>query len=62
LLTFGLFGKRDPDDWDERTGDDEVWPFFRKENFAEALKHPKFLSGKGQQKTPANLVNSVRIV
>ena len=60
LLTFGLFGKRAADDSDERTGDDEVWPFFRKEDYDEALKQPKFLSGKGQQKTAANLVNSVR--
>jgi hypothetical protein len=27
-------------------GDEEVWPFFRREDYKKALKHPKLLCGK----------------
>lgn len=49
LLSFGLFGKREHENPEEAKGDEDIWPFFRREDFEEALKHPRLLTGKGQQ-------------
>ena len=46
LLTFGLAGKAWETARDENSGGDrDVWPFFRRSDYDEAMKNPSYLVG-----------------
>ncbi len=48
LLTLGLYGKINKPNPARIAGDDEVWPFYRKEDYEYAIRHPKLLNEKPQ--------------
>jgi hypothetical protein len=48
LITFGLVGKAWETSRDEASGGDrDAWPFFRKSDYDDALRHPPYLGGTG---------------
>ena len=51
LLTLGLYGKMKRRKSSRNSGDDTVWPFFRREDYESARKNPRLLNAHRQ--TPA---------
>ncbi len=46
LLSMGLYGKLKKPDPARIDGNEDVWPFFRREDYEYAVAHPKLLNGK----------------
>ncbi|HZN64598.1 MAG TPA: hypothetical protein VFB66_04810 [Tepidisphaeraceae bacterium] len=43
ILTFGMWGR---DQTLPRTGDSDVWPFFKGEDLSRAVAEPRLLAGR----------------
>ncbi len=47
IVTLGWVDLREPQLWDawRSAGDHNVWPFYRRADYEEAIRHPRFLVG-----------------